>query len=143
MTKTEMRDGDSKERQKAADAEKFMNSICNVTFILMLSGITDIYEKYGELVNVLQKVNSLPHERFDTFVYICNKMKNMSQRITHEKCDAKSCYWPVYHGDLKKLDNIGELDNMGVPIVDTHNKEGPNVTRSLARRANSNKAENV
>ncbi len=71
MTKTEMRDGDSKERQKAADAEKFMNSICNVKFILTLSGITDIYEKYGELVNVLQKVNSLPYERFDTFIYVC------------------------------------------------------------------------
>jgi hypothetical protein len=40
-----------------------MNSICNVKFVLRLSGITDIYEKYGELVNVVQKVNSLPHER--------------------------------------------------------------------------------
>ena len=29
----EMRDGDSKERQKAADAEKLMNYICNVKFV--------------------------------------------------------------------------------------------------------------
>ena len=34
MTKTEKRDGDSKDRQKAADAEKLMNSICNVKFVL-------------------------------------------------------------------------------------------------------------
>ena len=57
-TKTEMRGSDSKERQNAADAEKLMNSICNVKFVLILSGITDIYEKYGELINVVQKVNS-------------------------------------------------------------------------------------
>jgi macrodomain Ter protein organizer (MatP/YcbG family) len=32
---------------------------------------------------------------------------------------------------------------MGVPNVDDDNKEGSNVTRSLARRATANKAENV
>ena len=66
MTKTEKRDGDSKDRQKAADAEKLMNSICNVKFVL--SAITDIYDKYGELVNVVQKVSYLPHQRFDNFI---------------------------------------------------------------------------
>jgi hypothetical protein len=60
MTKAEKRDGDSKDRQNSADAEKFMNSICNIKYV---SGITDIYEKYGELVNVVQKVHSFPHER--------------------------------------------------------------------------------
>jgi hypothetical protein len=64
MTKAEKRDGDSKDRQNAADAENFMNSICNVKFVFrLISGITDIYEKYGELVNVVQKVHSLPHEK--------------------------------------------------------------------------------
>jgi hypothetical protein len=63
MTKAEKRDGDPKDRQNAADAENFMNAICNVKFVFRLSGITDIYEKYGELVNVVQKVHSLPHER--------------------------------------------------------------------------------
>jgi hypothetical protein len=46
MKKTEKRDGDSKDRQNAADAEKFMNAICNVKFVFRLSSITDIYEKY-------------------------------------------------------------------------------------------------
>jgi hypothetical protein len=32
---------------------------------------------------------------------------------------------------------------MGVPIVDDHYEEGPNVTRSLARRVNANIAENL
>ena len=141
MTKTEKRDGDSKDRQKAVDAEKFMDPICNAKFVLRLSGITDIYEKYGELVDVVQKVNSLPYERFDTFIHVCNKMKNMSERMNHEKCDAKSFSWPIYHHDIKELDDTGEY--MGVPIVDDHDDEGPNVTRSLARRANVNKAENV
>ena len=142
MTKTEKRDGDSKDRQKAADAEKLMNSICNVKFVLTLSAITDIiYDKYGELVNVVQKVNYLPHERFDTFIHVCNKMKSISERMNHEKCDAKFCSWPVYHRDLKKLDNTGEY--MDVPIVDHHDKEVPNVTRSSAKKAHVNNADNV
>ena len=141
MTKTEKRDGDSKDRQKAADAEKLMKSICNVKFVLTLSAITDIYDKYGELVNVVQKVNYLPHERFDTFIHVCNEMKSMSERMNHEKCDAKFCSWPVHHRDLKELDNTGEY--MGVPIVDHHDKEVPNVTRSSAKRAHVNNADNV
>ena len=130
---------DSKDRQKAADAEKLVNSICNVKFVLTLSAITDII--YGELVNVVQKVNYLPHERFDAFIHVCNKMKSMSERMNHEKCDPKFCSWPVYHRDLKELDNTGEY--MDVPIVDHHDKEVPNVTRSSAKRAHVNNADNV
>ena len=128
VSKTEMIDVDSKERQKAADAEKLMNSICNVKFVLILSGITDIYEKYGELINVFQKVNSLPHKRFDTFIHVCNKMKMMSERMNHDECEAKSCLWPTYHDDVKKLDDTYKY--MGIPIVDDHSEKGPNVTRS-------------
>jgi hypothetical protein len=42
MKKTEKRDGDSKDGQNAVDAEKFMNSICNVKFVFRLSSITDM-----------------------------------------------------------------------------------------------------
>ena len=150
MTKTEKRDGDSKDRQKAADAEKLMNSICNVKFVLTPSAITDIiYDKYGELANVVQKVNYLPHERFDTFIHVCNIMKSMSEIMNHEKCDAKFCSWPVYHRDLKELDNTGEY--MDVPIVDHTTKRRlhhPLDKQSLnikfsAKRANVNNADNV
>ena len=68
-------------------------------------------------------------------------MKSMSERMNHEKCDAKFCSWPVYHRDLKELDNTGEY--MDVPIVDHHDKEVPNVTRSSAKRAHVNNADNV
>ena len=121
-TKTEMRKGNSKERQKAADAEKLMNSICNVKFVLTLSGIIDIYDKYGELINIVQKVNSLPHERFDAFIHVCDEMKKMSEKINHEECDVKACSWATYHSDIKKLDDAGEY--MGVPIVDHMMKKG-------------------
>ena len=145
-TKTEMRAGNSKERQKAADAEKLMNSICNIKFVLTLSGIIDIYDKYGELITIVQKVNSLPHERFDAFIHVCDKMKTMSKKINHEDCDVtdgKSCSWATYHGDLKKLNEVGEY--MGVPIVDHHGEACPITTRSLGRtrRAIANQAENV
>ena len=110
-----------------------MKSICNVKFVLTLSAITDIYDKYGELVNVVQKVNYLPHERFDTFIHVCNKMKSMSERMNHEKCDVKFCSWPVYHRDLKELDNTGEY--MGVPIVDHHDKEVPKCNKVFSKKS--------
>lgn len=91
-TKTEMRDGDSRSRQKAAEAEKLLNSICNVKFVLILSGLIDLCDRYGELINVVQKVNSLPHERFDAFLHICDKMKKMPEKISHEECGSQSCY---------------------------------------------------
>ena len=80
-TKTEMRDGNSKDREKAAEAEKFMHSICNFKFVLTLSSLIDIYDKYGELINVIQKVNSLPHERYDSFTHVCDKMKRCVKQL--------------------------------------------------------------
>ena len=65
-TKTEMRDGNSKDRERAAEAKKFMH-FCNFKFVLTMSSLIDIYDKYGELINVIQKVNSLPRERYDSF----------------------------------------------------------------------------
>ena len=58
----------------------------------LFSGVIYFYEKYGELINVVQKVNCLPHERY---------------------------------------------------VVDDNEEERSNLTRSLARRTNANRAENV
>ena len=125
-----------KDREKAAEAEKFMHSICNIKFVLTLSGLIDIYDKYRELINVIQKVNSLPHERYDSFIHVCDKMKKMCETISHEKCNMKSCCWPCYHNDLKNLNDKGEY--MEVPICDQHAEVSPNVTRSLGRQHTPN-----
>ena len=63
----------------------------------------------------------------------------VTERMNHEECKAKSCSWPKYHDDVKKLDATGEY--MGVPIVDDQNEKGPSVTRSS--RATANQAGNV
>ena len=121
-----------KDREKAAEADKCMHSICNIKFVLTLSGLIDIYDKYRELIHVIQKVNSLPHERYDSFIHVCDKMKKMCETISHEKCNMKSCCWPCYHNDLKNLNDKGEY--MEVPICDQHAEVSPNVTRSLGRQ---------
>ena len=54
-----------KEREKAADAKRILKKICTKKFVLELSGISDIYEVFGKVVNTCQIVDILPHERFD------------------------------------------------------------------------------
>ena len=66
-------------------------------------------------------------------------MKMVSEKMNNEECKAKSCSWPKYHDDVKKLDDTGKY--MGVPIVDDQSEKGPSVTRSS--RASANQAGNV
>ena len=63
----------------------------------------------------------------------------VSERMNHKECKAKSCSWPKYHDDVKKLDDTGEY--MGVPIVDDQNEKRQSITRSS--RASANQAGNV
>ena len=53
-------DGNRKEREEAEDAAEFKSRIFTRDFILKLTGLSDVYEVYGKITNVLQKVNMLP-----------------------------------------------------------------------------------
>ena len=110
--------------QKATEAEKRMHSICNNKFVLT-SALIDTYQKYGELINIVQRVNSLPYERYDAFNHACEKMKEMHERVSHGECNEKSCRWPSYDKDLKILNDTGEY--MGAPIC--HQYAGLNLSQ--------------
>lgn len=55
-------------REKLADARRILKSIKNKQFGLELSGISDAYDQFGKLVNVVQKVDLLPFERYSIFI---------------------------------------------------------------------------
>ena len=43
----------AKEREKAADTKQILKQVSNKKFVLKLSGIYDVYEVFGKVVNTL------------------------------------------------------------------------------------------
>ena len=115
----ELKDKPSTENKaKYEDAVRIIKAIENKQFALYLSGISDLYELFGEVANVCQTVDLLPHERYDKTVDIIEKFKKMTDCIKHDifiemsKNESKSklkdvetinCLWPRYHSDLNTL----------------------------------------
>lgn len=112
--------GHAQDREKAADASRILNIIVNKKFCLFLSGIADIYDVFGILVNICQKVDILPYERYDEFNNVLRVMEIMAETLTdHFQCLSRistntsddlsseikkaKCFWPRYHSDVKNL----------------------------------------
>ena len=113
------RDGNSDDRKKAQEAEQLQHSIQNKKFAMHLSGLCDVYKKFGELVTCLQKINILPWERLVVYNKTINHMEKMIANLkegTHETCPTKCekencpedcskkckdpkyhCLWPTLH----------------------------------------------
>ena len=56
-----MEASDSKIREKADKAMELKGKVLNLSFLLKLSGLVDIYEQFGCIVQVTQMVHLLPH----------------------------------------------------------------------------------
>lgn len=92
---------DSKDVEKRNDAVRLLGLIKNKRFCMHLSGLADIYNMFGMFVNVVQKVNVLPHERYDSAIQVLDTMAKMKSLTPHEKCETESCLWPSYHKDVR------------------------------------------
>ena len=75
----------AKEREKATDAENMLNRITNKKFVLELSGISDVYEVFGKIVNTCQIVDILPFERFDAVRKAVDELEDMLEHQDDEK----------------------------------------------------------
>ena len=95
----------AEERAKAGAVKTVLRLINSWVFCLCLSGSADIYNLYGQLANVCQQVDILPHERYDTANALISKFVKMMEAVNHKECppdvaSGKTCLWPNYHGDL-------------------------------------------
>ena len=89
------------------------NKILNVRFLASLSGATDVYDVFSELVQKLQTVCLLPHERFDQAMLIVSKFSQMLDTVDIVNCccddnnnnDGSACLWPNFHMDIKSLES--------------------------------------
>ena len=90
----------AKDRGKAEEARTVSRKINSWVFSLCLSGCADLYDIFGCLSNVCQKVDLLPFERFDKIQSVIRTISKMYMTIEHTNCHANDCKWKRYHADL-------------------------------------------
>ena len=110
-------------REKGDEARTLKGKILNVDFLLLLSGLVDVYEQFGIIVQYTQKVHLLPHERYDLFTKGIGQMKKVTLCVDHKNCKIlcddkkKPCMWPKSHDDKKSLKEKGNIRD--IHVVDT------------------------
>ena len=114
----------SKAREKGDSAKELKGKILNVHFLLLLSGLADVYDQYGVVVNVAQKVHLLPHQRLDQFNQAVSVFKDMLECLEDHSMCAKffnssrkgKCLWPLNRMDKRTLEEESQI--MGLDIIE-------------------------
>ena len=134
---------DYKVREKADKAKELKGRIMNVLFLFTLSGLVDIYEQFGVIVQVTQMVHLLPHERLDMYNEAVKRMKNMVLAIDHADCvkffkpeDKNKCMWPKYHKDKQSYNQEKKIK--GMAVLDKHEVEAAGLSILTRRQAKEN-----
>ena len=115
---------------------------------MSLSGTSEINENFGHIANLCQKVDILPHERYDSVISGIDHFLAMVAAVSHDNCldtirelkskgkieesSSAKCLWPRYHGCLEELQSLTTFK--GVEIKAEHETKSFN-TR-LARKDN-------
>ena len=108
-------------RNKGDKAAELHGKILSLDFLLTLSGLADIYDQFGAVVQVTQMVHLLPHERLDVYNKAVGQLKAMALCQDHASCaslcekDAKvQCLWPLNHADKKSFEDKGKIRDLTV-----------------------------
>ena len=105
------------DQSKAEEAALMKTKICNVKFLAQLCGLVDVYKVFGSMVNQLQVINTLPHERLQKFekslakleemkgsaVTICEECHNSNENPINTESD---CKWSCLHYCLRNQDEF-------------------------------------
>ena len=124
------RDTGTDARKRADDAKGILRRILSKSFVLQLTGTSDLYENFGYVANLCQVVDTLPFERFDSVMGAVGHFDKMLKCLDHSECiklhtelarDGQKavvkCWWPRYHDCLESL-KLGKF--MGVDIMNEH-----------------------
>ena len=119
----------ARDREKADKAAGLLSRIQNLKFLLLLALICDVYKHFGACINLLQKVNVLPHERFDKFEQGCiQRFELMEACVESAICPCSRddqgeaeeeglsrCSWPLLHKMLKQYRADGHVAGVLIP----------------------------
>ena len=84
----------SLESDKSATARRTKNKLISQQFVIRLCGICDVYNLFIATINLLQKVNILPHDKYEKFWNLVAKLDEMCLTISdHSKCQKDKCQW--------------------------------------------------
>ena len=121
---------DAKAREKADNVGKIKRRISNKKFAVRLCGVTDIYKVFGQIVGVLQSVNSLPFQRYDQFQTLLKVLEEMCSGESvsdHSKCQTDKCLWPKLHSKMSFIVD-GSWDG-NIKLQSNHEGSMMNYTR--------------
>ena len=111
---TNLKNGSSREQDKSQKAGQIKNKLTCKKFAIILCGICDVYSLFSSIVNLSQKVNMLPHVKYERFEHFVSKIDAMSRSTAdHSKCGDK-CTWPYLHENLNNI--IVENTFRGIPL---------------------------
>ena len=116
-----LKDRTSREKEKSANTGRIRSKLISQQFVIRLCGICDIYNVFSDIVNLLQKVNILPHIKYEKFNLLILKLEKMCLTISdHSKCLKDKCNWPYLHGNLDSIvnDHIFRGISLCEPIID-------------------------
>ena len=110
-------------REKGDKTKQLKGKILNVRFLLTLSGLADIYEQFGIIVNISQMIHLLPHERLEKCMDAFAVFQKMKECFNdHSMCKSllpdgykKKCLWPLNHKDKQTLKEKSEI--RGIPVI--------------------------
>ena len=117
LQKHQLRNESSYKQKWANEAANLEGLLFNGMRLLHIAGEGDIYNVYGHLINVVQKVQLFPSERVASFDKELEELKQMALHTDHSQCPEK-CYWPQYHSAVATY--LEDSTIMGVPV--THSK---------------------
>ena len=117
----ELEAANSKVREKGLKAKELLGRILNADFLFILSGLTDIYENFGAIVQVTQMVHLLPHERLDLYNKSVQRLIDMGHCQNHQDCaryagddDKIKCLWPLSHEDKKTFKEDSKIRKLPI-----------------------------
>ena len=69
-----LQDGTARERDKSTTARITKNKLISQKFAIRLCGICDIYNLFSAIINLLQKVDILPRDKYEKFRKLVAKL---------------------------------------------------------------------
>ena len=126
--------GDAGMKKKGQEARELRGRLFNEESLLLLAGLCDLYIVFGDLVNIVQEVRTLPHIRYDKFTASLDKFGNMVDHFEDSDCEGTgSCELKNFHSSVQSLRASGTIHS--IPILDKQPVRAAGLSVSTRRQS--------
>ena len=125
--------GDAGIKKKGQEARELRGRLFNVESLLLLAGLCDLYIVFGDLVNIVQEVRTLPHIRYDKFRASLDKFGNMVEHFEDSDCEGTGCELKNFHSSVQSLRASGTIQT--IPILDEEPVRAAGLSVSTRRQS--------